>query len=651
MTQNTLDSLLSETRTFEPNNTFTKDTHVNAEQYALMQKEADRDPEHFWANCARDLVWQKSWERVLEWEAPFAKWFQGGKLNVTDSCLKRHAQNAPHKKAIIWESEAGDIVTKTYEELYSEVKQLARSLRRLKINSGDRVVIYMPLVPEALVAMHACAHVGAVHSVVFGGFSADSLQDRINDCGAKLLITADGGYRKGKVVQLKVLANEALKNDACKSIEHVLVLQQVNEAPPMNAPRDIWWHDAVNHKDNAKFSDEAESVDAEHPLFILYTSGTTGKPKGIVHTTGGYLTQTAATFKWVFDYQPNDIYWCTADVGWITGHSYVAYGPLSNGATVFMYEGAPTHPTPSRFWEMIERHRISILYTAPTAIRTFMRLGDEHVTKHDLSSLRLLGSVGEPINPEAWMWYHEVIGGKRCPIVDTWWQTETGAIMISPLPGAVTTTPGSATRPLFGISPAVLSENAMPCDADQGGNLVIKKPWPSMARGIWGDSERFIQTYWSKYQGYYLAGDSARKDKKGNYWIMGRNDDVVNISGHRLGTMEVESVLVAHESVTEAAVVARPDDITGQAIVAFVTTKESITGNDALKKSLEALVIKNIGKMAKPAEIRFTNTLPKTRSGKIMRRLLRELATSGKVKGDTTTLEDFSTIESLQEAA
>ncbi|HEY4219680.1 MAG TPA: acetate--CoA ligase [Myxococcota bacterium] len=607
----------------------------------------------YWERAADALVWQKRWSQVLEWKAPHSKWFVGGTLNVTDSCLDRHAKSWRRTKAaIIWESEPGDIRTITYGQLYDEVARFAGALLKLGVKTGDRVSIYMPLVPEAAVAMLACARIGATHSVVFGGFSAEALRDRINDAQCKLVITADGGARKGQVVRLKDTVDKALDSGACPSVSKgVVVLRRTGHDVSMVPGRDVWWHDVVRE---AKPLLQAVAVDAEHPLFILYTSGTTGKPKGVVHSTGGYLTQVARTTRWVFDLKDEDIYWCTADVGWVTGHSYVVYGPLANGATVFMYEGAPTYPGPDRFWDMIERHKISILYTAPTAIRTFMRLGDGHVSKHDLSSLRLLGSVGEPINPEAWRWYHRVVGGGRCPVVDTWWQTETGGIMVSPLPGITSAKPGSCTRPLPGLDVDVVRKDNTRCDDDEQGFLVIKAPWPSMMRTVWGDDERFRQTYWVQAKDpntgapWYFTGDGARRDKDGYIWVIGRVDDVVNVSGHRLGTAEVESALVLHHAVAEAAVVGRPDELRGQGVVAFVTLKADRTPSDALIEELKKQVATEIGSFARPDEIRWANALPKTRSGKIMRRLLRELATEGRVTGDLTSLEDLSVIAALR---
>ena len=645
-----LDIHLKETRAFPPSDQFVKNAQINADMYAQLQKQGRENPVAFWEKAARNLVWKKPWQTGLIWNSPQAQWFVEGQLNVTESCLDRHlATHRRHMTAIIWEGENGEVQNISYEKLHGQVCQLASVLIKKGIKVGDVVAIYMPLVPEAVIAMLACARVGAIHSVIFGGFSAESIKDRVNDAGCSLIITADGGYRKGQIVALKKNVDEALQDQACPTVKTVLVYKRTSSDVKMSTGRDAWWHDEFQNLQQQEFVPEAVSVDSEHPLFILYTSGTTGKPKGIVHSCGGYLTQVAATTSWVFDLKDDDIYWCTADVGWITGHSYVVYGPLACGATIFLYEGAPLHPTPDRFWQMIAQHKISILYTAPTVIRTFMRLGDAYVKKHDLSSLRLLGSVGEPINPEAWMWYRDAVGGARCPIVDTWWQTETGAIMIAPIPGAVVTHPGSATHSLPGIQMDVVDGDGKSCGSKTGGYLVAQHPWPSMARGIWKDDERFKKTYWSQFSDLYFTGDGARKDSDGNFWIMGRIDDVVNVSGHRIGTMEVESALVSHPSVAEAAVVARPDEITGQAIVAFVTLKENIVFNTQLKQELMQTVAQQIGSFARPATIRFTQSLPKTRSGKIMRRLLRELATQGKITGDVTSLEDFTALAALQE--
>jgi acetyl-CoA synthetase len=647
-----LSTHLSESRQFSPSTQFSATARVDAHAYAELKKQGDEDPERFWQEAAEQLVWQRRWDSVLEWNPPRAKWFVGGKLNVTETCLDQHILGPRrNKRAIVWEGEGGEVREITYAELHMQVCELASVLIKRGVKAGDRVAIYMPLVPEAAMAMLACARIGAIHSVIFGGFSAESIRDRVRNAGCVMIITADGGYRKGSVVELKRTVDEALTDDACPTVKSVMVYARTHMPVKMTSGRDAWWHEEVCSLAQGEKVLEATALDSEHPLFILYTSGTTGKPKGIVHSTGGYLTQVAATTSWVFDLKEDDVYWCTADVGWITGHSYVVYGPLANGATVFLYEGAPTHPGPDRFWSMIAKHKISILYTAPTAIRLFMRLGEEHVRKHDLSSLRLLGTVGEPINPEAWMWYHDKVGLGRCPIVDTWWQTETGAIMIAPLPGAVMTTPGSATQPIPGIAMDVVDQSGVSVGTSSGGYLIARKPWPSMARGIWGDDERFAATYFSQMPGNYFTGDGARVDDNGNFWIMGRIDDVVNVSGHRIGTMEVESALVSHAGVAEAAVVARPDELTGQAIVAFVTLRDDFEADAHTEKALMQTVSKQIGAFARPASIRFTKSLPKTRSGKIMRRLLRELATQGRVTGDVTTLEDFGAIAALSAEA
>ena len=631
---------------FPPPKEFASAAHIKSfEEYEKLYADAAADPEGFWAKQAEELHWFKKWYTVLEWNEPFAKWFVGGKLNIAYNCLDRHLETSRRNKAaIIWEGETGEIKTITYLQLHQEVSRFANVLKSLGVQTGDRIALYMPLVPALAVAMHACARIGATHTVIFGGFSADAIRDRVNDGQCKLIVTADGGYRRGSEIRLKDIVDEAAVN--CPSVKHVIVFQRTESKISMKPGRDHWWHELTK---TVGTDCPAEELDSEHPLYILYTSGTTGKPKGILHTTGGYLTQIAYTTKLVFDLKENDIYWCTADIGWVTGHSYVVYGPLACGATVFMYEGAPNHPGPDRFWDMIERHKINILYTAPTAIRAFIKWGEQHPLKHDLSSLRLLGTVGEPINPEAWMWYHEVIGKGRCPIVDTWWQTETGGIMISPLPGATPTVPGTATRPIPGIIVDIVTKAGKPVGDNEGGYLVIKHPWPSMLRTLWGDDERYKQAYWSEIPGNYFAGDGARRDANGYFWIMGRVDDVINVSGHRLGTAEVESALVSHEAVAEAAVVGRPDDLKGQAISAFVTLEGGRKGSDELKNELRAHVAKEIGALAKPDDIRFTDMLPKTRSGKIMRRLLRELATSGLVAGDVTTLEDLSVIEKLRE--
>ena len=641
-----IESVLQESRLFQPPAEFAAKANVKSfEEYERLYAEAAADPEAFWAKQAEDLHWFKKWDTVLEWNEPFAKWFVGGKLNISYNCLDRHLDTwRKNKAAIIWEGEPGDVRTLTYLQLRRQVSKFANVLKKLGVVKGDRVALYMPLVPELAIAMLACARIGATHTVIFGGFSADAIRDRVNDGQCKLIVTADGGNRRGSEVRLKDIVDAAAAQ--CPTIENVVVYRRTGSKIAWQYGRDHWWHEQME-----TVSDEcpAEELDSEHPLYILYTSGTTGKPKGILHTTGGYLTQIAYSTKLVFDLKDEDIYWCTADIGWVTGHSYVVYGPLANGATVFMYEGAPNYPDFDRFWSMIARHKINILYTAPTAIRAFIKWGERYPEKHDLSSLRLLGTVGEPINPEAWMWYHQVIGKGRCPIVDTWWQTETGGIMITPIPGATPTVPGTATRPLPGIDVDIVNKAGVPVGENEGGYLVIKRPWPSMLRTLWGDDERYKETYWSEIPHCYFAGDGARRDEHGYYWIMGRVDDVINVSGHRLGTAEVESALVSHEAVAEAAVVGRPDDLKGQAISAFVTLEGGRKGNDELKDVLRAHVAKEIGALAKPDDIRFTDMLPKTRSGKIMRRLLRELASSGTVAGDVTTLEDFSVLEKLRE--
>ncbi len=568
----------------------------------------------------------------------------GGQLNVAENCVDRHLDTPrANKAAIIFEGEPGDVRTITYKQLHREVCQFANALAGLGVGKGDRVAIYLPMVPEAAVAMLACARLGAIHTVIFGGFSSEAIKDRVNDCEAKVVVTADGGWRRGKIVELKANVDRALK--ATPSVEKVIVLRRTGNMSSMTVGRDIWWHDLM---EKASPVHKARGFDSETPLYILYTSGSTGKPKGVLHTSAGYLLGSAMTTKYVFDLKETDVYFCTADIGWVTGHSYVVYGPLANGATVFMYEGAPNQPGPDRFWEMIDRHNVSIFYTAPTAIRAFMRWGDEHVKKHSLASLRLLGSVGEPINPEAWMWYHTVIGKKRCPIVDTWWQTETGVIMVTPLPGVTPTKPGSCTLPFFGVVPKVLNEKGKEVPKGSGGKLFIKQPWPSMLRTLWKDDERFKKQYWSELPGYYFAGDGARFDKDGYLWVVGRIDDVLNVSGHRIGTAEVESAMVAHPAVAEAAVVGRPDELKGQALVVFVTVKSGINASKELREELRAHVAKEIGALARPDDVRFASGLPKTRSGKIMRRILKEIAAGGEVKGDTTTLEDFSVVAALQ---
>jgi acetyl-CoA synthetase len=654
--QNSISSVLQEHRVFPPPPEFSAKAHITsaAELDALCDK-AEQDPVAFWEQQANALTWFKKWDTALEWKYPFAKWFTGGKINASYNCLDRHLNSwKRNKAALIWEGEPGEVRTLTYQTLHGEVSRFANVLKSFGIKKGDVVAIYMGMVPEAVVAMLACARIGATHNVVFGGFSAEALRDRVNDSKAVCVITQDGAYRKGVFTPLKPAVDAAVTQTP--TVENVVVFRRApNEETHMVIGRDHWWHERAQAVGNVC---PPEELDSEHPLFILYTSGSTGKPKGILHTTGGYLTQAAYTTNLVFDMRDDDLYFCTADIGWVTGHSYVTYGPLMNGATLLMYEGVPTYPAPDRLWDMIERHRVTIFYTAPTAIRAFMKSGESYVLKHDLSSLRLLGTVGEPINPEAWMWYHTNIGGKRCPIVDTWWQTETGAMMISPVPGATPTKPGTATKPLPGILADVVNKDGSPCGANEGGYLVVKHPWPSMLRTVFGDDERYKKTYWEEFpetaerRGYYFTGDGARKDEDGYIWIMGRVDDVVNVSGHRLGTAEVESALVSHPAVAEAAVVARPDDIKGSALVAFVTLKTatdaSKSGLAELKEELRNHVAKEIGHIAKPDEIRLSDSLPKTRSGKIMRRLLREVASGNAVTGDTTTLEDFSVLEKLR---
>jgi len=646
-----INSILNENRLFAPHADFSSRARLKSADLEALHKKADTDYEGFWAQQARELLdWHTPFKKTLDdSNAPHYQWFNDGELNISYNCIDRHLEKHADKTAIIFEGEAGDSRHISYQQLHDEVCIFANALKAQGITKGDRVVIYMPMTAEAVIAMQACARIGAIHSVVFGGFSAESLRDRIEDAGAKMLITADGGTRGGKIVELKQAADKALSK-GCNSIQHVIVLKRSGQDIAMQEDRDIWWHDAINAQTT---SCEPEWVNAEHPLFLLYTSGSTGKPKGIVHSSGGYLLNAITTNLWVFDLQNNDIFWCTADVGWVTGHTYVAYGPLAAGATIVIYEGSPVIPDGGRFWEMCERHKVTVFYTAPTAIRALMKLGDAFPDRYDLSSLRLLGSVGEPINPEAWMWYHTVIGKQRCPIVDTWWQTETGAIVISPVPGVTATKPGSCTLPLPGMDVDVVNEAGESITkADTGGYLVIKKPWPAMVRTVWNDNQRYIDTYYPKFGGkYYLAGDSARRDKDGYFWIMGRIDDVLNVSGHRLGTMEVESALVAHTAVVEAAVVGKPHDVKGEAIVAFVICKnERPTGEAAEKmaKELRNWVGEQIGAIAKPDDIRFADGLPKTRSGKIMRRLLRNIAAGKKITSDTSTLENEHVVEQLQ---
>jgi acetyl-CoA synthetase len=641
-----IESILREARSFPPPQEFSRAAAVKSiAEYEALYRRAEEDPEGFWGECAKELAWFKPFGKVLEWTFPFAKWFTGGRLNASWNCIDRHLTTPRRNKAaLIWEGEPGDTRVLTYQMLATEVSRCANALRSLGVKEGDRVAIYMPLVPEAVVAMLACARIGAIHSVIFGGFSSEALVDRINDAEAKVCITADGGWRRGQQVPLKPNVDEALKR--CPSVAHCLVLRRTGAKIEMRRGRDIWWDELVPTQDPVCAPAELDSV---HPLFTLYTSGTTGKPKGVVHATAGFLVHTLMTMKWVFDLKEEDIYWCTADIGWVTGHSYTVYGPLSAGATVVMYEGAPNFPENDRFWSIIEKYRINILYTAPTAIRTFIKWGDSWVKKHDLSSLRLLGTVGEPINPEAWIWYHKVIGGERCPIVDTWWQTETGGIMIAPMPGAIPTKPGSATRPLPGVAAEVVTRDGKPVGPNQGGLLIIRRPWPGMLSTIFRDPDRYRQQYFSQIEGAYFTGDGARRDQDGYFWIMGRVDDVINVSGHRLGTMEIESALVSHPTVAEAAVVGRPDEMKGQAVVAFVTLEGARHGDTGLREELRQHVVKEIGALARPDDLRFTDALPKTRSGKIMRRLLRQIAAGDESLGDTTTLEDLSVLARLRQ--
>jgi acetyl-CoA synthetase len=648
------ESTLREDRVFPPSAEFSSQAHIQSlADYERLYAQSIADPETFWANAASELHWFSPWTKVLEWDLPWAKWFVNGKINISYNCVDRHALGSrAAKPAIIWEGEPvsegkAQIRTLTYAELHIEVQRFANALKSLGIQKGDRVAIYMGMTPELAIALLACARIGAVHSVIFGGFAAQAIVDRVNDSQCVAILTQDSSYRRGAEIPLKRTVDEALANTP--SVQHVVVLKRSGTAVEMKSGRDHWWHDLVAQADPIC---PAEPLDSEDPLYILYTSGTTGKPKGLVHTTGGYSVGTYLTSKYVFDLRDSDVYWCTADIGWVTGHSYVVYGPLQNGATVLMYEGAPNYPDFSRFWQIIDDHKVTVFYTAPTAIRAFIKWGDEWVDKYSLASLRLLGTVGEPINPDSWMWYREKIGHSLCPIVDTWWQTETGCILIAPIPGAVPAKPGSATLPFFGIEPDVVTHEGEPVPAGSGGLLVVRKPWPSMARTIYGDPERYQKTYWSDVPGCYFTGDGARKDADGYFWLMGRVDDVLNVSGHRLGTMEVESALVAHPKVAEAAVVGRPDDLKGQAIVAFVSLETQYNNPadlPALKDELKKWVAKEIGSLARPDDVRFTDALPKTRSGKIMRRLLRELATHGSIQGDTTTLEDFAVIAKLRE--
>lgn len=644
-TDESIESVLKETRKFPPSESFSAEANIKSEaEYQAMWDRAKDDPAGFWGEMAENLDWFQKFDKVLEGDMPETKWFTGGKLNASYNCLDRHLQTwRKNKAAIIWEGEPGDTRVLTYQDLHREVCKFANVLKRLGVETGDRVTLYMPMVPELAIAMLACARIGAPHSIIFGGFSAEAVADRNNDAQAKLVVTADAGWRRGKEVPLKVAVDESLEKSP--SVEKVVVVRRTGAEVTMVPDRDYWWEDLM---DDASAECEAEQLDSEHPLFILYTSGSTGKPKGVLHTTAGYTLGTMMTSRWVFDLKDEDTYWCTADIGWITGHSYIVYGPLANGATTLMYEGAPNWPDEGRFWEIVQKYSVNIFYTAPTAIRAFIKWGDDWPNKYDLSSLRLLGTVGEPINPEAWMWYHRVIGQEACPIVDTWWQTETGGIMMSPLPGVTATTPGSCTKPLPGVVPDIVSKDGTSQPANSGGLLVMRQPWPSMLRTLYGDHDRFLSTYFNEIPGCYFAGDGARRDEDGYYWIMGRVDDVINVSGHRLSTMEVESALVSHEKVAEAAVVGFPHEIKGEGICCFVTLKTS-DGSDELKEELKAHVRQSIGAIATPDTIRFTAALPKTRSGKIMRRLLRDIAAGRDNVGDTTTLEDFSILAKLRE--
>ncbi|UCH89769.1 MAG: acetate--CoA ligase [Thermoplasmata archaeon] len=642
--EETIMSIMHEGRRIPPSKEFRENANIKSlEEYEKLYQRSVEHPEEFWAEMAEQLHWFKKWDKVLSWDPPFAKWFEGGKLNVSYNCLDRHMETwRRNKAAIIWEGEPGDNKIYTYQQLYREVNKFANVMKKFGIKRGDRVCLYLPMIPELAIAMLACTRIGAIHSVVFGGFSSEALKTRIQDSEAKLLVTSDGSYKRGKRIPLKYKAELALED--CPSIEHVIVVNRTNLGVDMEDGRDAWWH---NEMEEASHVCEPEHMGAEDPLFILYTSGTTGKPKGVMHTTAGYLLYTTLTTKWIFDMKEEDTYWCTADIGWVTGHSYIVYGPLSIGAATIMFEGVPNYPKPDRFWDVVEKYGVSIFYTAPTAIRALMREGESWPKQHDLSSLRLLGSVGEPINPEAWIWYYKYIGGERCPIVDTWWQTETGGILISPLPGAMTMKPGSANRPFPGVVPAIFSEEGKPVDINEGGYLVITRPWPGMLRTLYKDPERYTNTYFSRFKDVYFTGDGARQDDDGDFWLMGRVDDVINVSGHRIGTMEVESALVSHKSVAEAAVVPMPHEVKGQGLYAFVILTAGTEASKDLQKQLRSHVSTEIGPIAKPDKIQFVEALPKTRSGKIMRRILKITAAGGTDVGDTTTLADPSVVEKI----